>query len=304
LLILAFAALLAAGHFLALTFALTFARLWRAELALHALRHLPPAFGERADRLLLRGARVAPFSECLCRITHGAISLSQRRRHIASQFTHLLHQFTKGAAQGALCPRITGGFFAGFGGLWALWRWAARIIARVFLISTAAMGAVQHFGFPTHHILQSAHLPLAALALLALAIFRAAGAAFFQGLQHFLKLGHFAFGIFLPAITRGVFQPTRAAFQFAAIEHALLRVVGERFIILALHTLGEGFQMAANGFAQFLDAALQFGALFGVAFGIVAARFFQSLTQGLTRLVQGACSAVRSALFQSHRHIP
>ena len=38
------------------------------------------------------------------------------------------------------------------------------------------MRAVQHLGFSTHHILQSAHLLLAALALLTLAIFRAAGA--------------------------------------------------------------------------------------------------------------------------------
>ena len=88
------------------------------------------------------------------------------------------------------------------------------------------MRTVQHLRFPTHHILKRAHLLLAALALLALAILGPAGAAFFQGLQHFLKLGHFAFGIFLPAITRGVFQAAGAAFQFPAIKHALLRVVG------------------------------------------------------------------------------
>jgi hypothetical protein len=117
----------------------------------------------------------------------------------------LLHQFTKCAAQRALRARISRGFFARFGRLRALLRWAARIIARVFLISTAAMRAVQHFRFPTHHILKRAHLLLAALALLALAILGPAGAAFFKGLQHFLKLSHFAFGIFLPAITRGVF---------------------------------------------------------------------------------------------------
>ena len=78
--------------------ALTFAGLRRAELALHPLRHLPAAFGQCADCLLLRAARVAPFGKRLCRITHGAIRLSQRRRHIAGQFAHLLHQFTKRAA--------------------------------------------------------------------------------------------------------------------------------------------------------------------------------------------------------------
>jgi hypothetical protein len=168
----------------------------------------------------------------------------------------LLHQFAKRAAESALRARIAGRFFAGFWRLWALWRRAARIIARVFLIPAAAMGTVQHLSLAPHHILQRTHLLLAALALLALPIFRAAGAAFFKGLQHFLKLGHFAFGIFLAAIARGVFQAAGAAFQFAAIEHALLRIVGERFIILALHAFGESFQMAADGFAQFLDATL------------------------------------------------
>jgi hypothetical protein len=95
LLILALTTLLAASHFLALTFALTFARLRRAELALHALRHLPPAFRQCADRLLLRAARVAPFGKRFRRITHGAIRLAQGGWHIAGQFAHLLHQFTK-----------------------------------------------------------------------------------------------------------------------------------------------------------------------------------------------------------------
>jgi hypothetical protein len=128
------------------------------------------------------------------------------------------------------------------------------------------MRAIEHFSLAPNHILKRAHLLLAALALLALAILGPAGAAFFQGLQHFLKLGHFAFGILLPAITRGVFQAAGAAFQFPAIENALLRVVGQRFIVFALHTLSEGFQVAANGFAQFLNAALQLGALFGAFF--------------------------------------
>jgi hypothetical protein len=168
----------------------------------------------------------------------------------------LLHQFAKRAAESALRARIAGRFFAGFWRLWALWRRAARIIARIFLIPAAAMGTVQHLSLAPHHILQSTHLLLAALALLPLAILGPTGAAFFQRLQHFLKLGHFAFGIFLAAIARGVFQAAGAAFQFATIEHALLRVVGERFIVFTLHTFGEGFQMAADGFAQFLDATL------------------------------------------------
>jgi hypothetical protein len=204
-----------------------------------------------------------------------------------------------------LRARIPRGFFTGFGRLRALWRWPARIIAGVFLISTAAMRTVQHFSFPTDHILQSAHLLLAALALLALAILGPACAAFFKGLQHFLKLGHFAFGIFLPAIARGVFQAAGAAFQFAAIKHALLRVIGQRFIVLALHTLSEGFQVAANRFAQFLNAALQLGALFGAFFwaafwvglGVFAARFFQGFAQGFTRLGQSAGAAIRAAFF-------
>ena len=302
---LAFAALLATGHFLTLTFAFPFAGLGRAELALHALRHLPPAFRQRANGLLLRAARVAPFSERLCRITHGAISLGQRCRHIAGQFAELLHQFTKRAAQCALRARIAGGFFARLGCLRALLLLRAPLItAGIFLFTAAAMRAVQHLGFSTHHILQSAHLLLATLALLPLAILCPAGAAFLQGLQHFLKLGHFAFGVFLAAIARGVFQAAGAAFQFAAIKHALLRVVGQRFIVFALHAFSERFQMLADRFAQFLNAALQFGALFGAAFGSVAAGFFQSLTQGLTRLVQGARGAIRAAFLQSHRHIP
>jgi hypothetical protein len=87
--------LLAAGHSLALalTLSLAFARLRRAELALHALRHLPPAFRQRADRLLLRAARVPPFTKRLRRITHGAIRLAQGGWHITGQFTNLLHQF-------------------------------------------------------------------------------------------------------------------------------------------------------------------------------------------------------------------
>jgi hypothetical protein len=306
--------LLAAGHSLALTLSLafTFARLRRAELALHALRHLPPAFRQRADRLLLRAARVPTFTKRFRRITHGAICLAQGGGHIAGQFAHLLHQFTQRAAQRALRARIPRGFFPRFGCLRAGRRWAARIIARIFLISTAAMRTVQHFGFPTDHILQSAHLLLAALALLALTILGPAGAAFFQGLQHFLKLGHFAVGIFLPAIARGVFQAARAAFQFTAIKHALLRVVAQRFIVFALHTFSEGFQMAANGFAQFLNAALQLGALFGAFFwaafwvglGVFAARFFQGFAQGFTRLGQSAGAAVRAAFFQGYRDIP
>jgi hypothetical protein len=296
--------LLAAGHFLALTLALTFAGLGRAELALHALRHLPPAFGQGADRLLLRSARVSAFGQCFRRVTHGAICLCQGRGHIAGQFAVLLHQFAKRAAECALRARIAGRFFAGFWRLWALWRRAARIIARVFLIPASAMGTVQHLSLTPHHILQSAHLLLAALALLALAILSPAGAAFFQGLQHFLKLGHFTFGIFLAAIARGVFQAAGAAFQFAAIKNALLRVIGQRFIVFALHTLSERFQMLADRFAQFLNAALQFGALFGAAFGIVTARFFQSLTQCLTRLGQRTRGAVCAAFFQGHGHIP
>jgi hypothetical protein len=306
LLVLPFAALLAAGHSLAfaLTFAFAFARLRRTELALHALRHLPPAFRQGADRLLLRAARVAALGKRFRRVTHGAIGFRQGGGHIASQFAVLLHQFTQCAAECALRARITCCFFAGFGCLRAGRRWPARIIARVFPIAAAAMRAVQHFGFPTDHILKRAHLLLAALALLPLAILGPAGAAFFKGLQHFLKLGHFAFGIFLPAIARGVFQAAGAAFQFTAIENALLRVIGQRFIVFALHAFSEGFQMLADRFAQFLNAALQFGALFGAAFGIVAAGFFQSLTQGLTRLVQGARGAIRAAFLQSHRHIP
>ena len=299
--------MLAAGHSLALalTFALTFARLRRAELALHALRHLPPAFRQRSDRLLLRAARVPPFTECLRRITHGAIRLAQGGWHITGQFAHLLHQFTQRAAQRALRARIPRGFFTRFGRLRAGRRWPARIIPRIFLLSTAAMRTVQHFRLPPYHVLKRAHLLLAALALLALTILGPAGAAFFKGLQHFLKLGHFAVGIFLPAITRSVFQSAGAAFQFPAIKHALLRVVGQRFIIFALHTLGEGFQVAANRFAQFLNAALQLGALFGAFFwaafwvglGVLAARFLQSLTQRFTRLGQSAGAAVRAAFF-------
>jgi hypothetical protein len=204
-----------------------------------------------------------------------------------------------------LRARITCGFFARFGRLRPGWRWAARIIARIFLLSTAAMRAIEHFSLAPNHILKRAHLLLAALALLALAILGPAGAAFFQGLQHFLKLGHFAFGILLPAITRGVFQAAGAAFQFPAIENALLRVVGQRFIVFALHTLSEGFQVAANGFAQFLNAALQLGALFGAFFwaafriglGVLAARFFQGFAQGFTRLGQSAGAAIRAAFF-------
>ena len=261
---------------------------------------------------MLRAARVPPFTKRLRRITHGAIRLAQGRRHITGQFAHLLHQFTKCSAQGALRARIPCGFFTRFGRLRAGRRWPARIIARIFLISTAAMRAVQHFRFPPHHVLKRAHLLLAALALLALTILGPAGAAFFQGLQHFLKLGHFAFGIFLPAIARGVFQAASAAFQFPAIKHALLRVIGQRFIIFALHAFGQGFQVAANGFAQFLNAALQLGALFGaffwaafrIGFGVLATRFFQSLTQRFTRLGQSAGAAVRAAFFQGDRHIP
>jgi hypothetical protein len=203
-----------------------------------------------------------------------------------------------------LGARIPRRFFARFGCLRARRRRAARITAADILFTAAAMRAVQHLGFSTHHILQSAHLLLPALALLALAILSPAGAAFFQGLQHFLKLCHFAFGIFLPAIACRVFQAARAAFQFAAIKNALLRVIGQRFIVFALHAFSQSFQMLANGFAQFLNAALQFGALFGTEFGIIAAGFFQSLTQGLTRLVQGARGAVGAAFFQSHCHIP
>jgi hypothetical protein len=88
-----FAALLAASHFLTFAFALafTFARLRRTELALHALRHLPPAFRQRADRLLLRAARVPTFTKRLRRITHGAICLAQGGRYVPGQFTNLLH---------------------------------------------------------------------------------------------------------------------------------------------------------------------------------------------------------------------
>jgi hypothetical protein len=89
-------ALLIAGHSLALTFtlALTFAGLRGAELALHALRHLPPAFRQSTDRLLLCASRVPPFGKRFRRITHGAIRLTQGGWHITGQFAHLLHQFT------------------------------------------------------------------------------------------------------------------------------------------------------------------------------------------------------------------
>ena len=60
---LAIAALLAAGHALAFAlFILALAGLGLAELALHLLRHLPPAFGERTDRALLRVARIAALA--------------------------------------------------------------------------------------------------------------------------------------------------------------------------------------------------------------------------------------------------
>ena len=63
--------------------------------------------------------------------------------------------------------------------------------------------------------------------------------------------------------------------------------------------------MAANGFAQFLNAALQLGALFGAFFwaafriglGVLAARFFQGFAQGFTRLGQSAGAAIRAAFF-------
>ena len=75
--------------------ALTFAGLRRAELALHALRHLPPAFRQSADCLLLRTARIPPVCQRFRRITHGAIRLAQGGWHIAGQFADLLHQFTQ-----------------------------------------------------------------------------------------------------------------------------------------------------------------------------------------------------------------
>jgi hypothetical protein len=223
LLALPFATLRAAGHFpaFALTLALTFARLWRAELALHALRHLPPAFGQGADGLLLRAARVAPFGECFRSITHGAIRLGQRCRHIAGQFAELLHQGAECSAQRALHARVARRFIPRLRRLRA-----PRIATGVFRLTTPPMRAIEHFCLSPHHILKRAHLLLAALALLALAILRPARAAFFQGLEHFLKLGHFAFGIFLTAIARGIFQAAGAAFQFTAIKDALLRVIG------------------------------------------------------------------------------
>jgi hypothetical protein len=218
--------LLIAGHVFAFALTFTLTRLRRAELALHALRHLPPAFGQGADRLLLCGARVSAFGERFRSVTHGAIGLSQGGGYITGQFTILLHQCAQRTAERTLRARILRRFFAGFWRLRARRRWPAHIRAGIFLLSAAAMRAVQHFRFPTDHILQSAHLLLAALALLALAILGPARAALFQGLQHFLELGHFSVGIFLPAIARGVFQAARAAFQFAAVKHALLRVVG------------------------------------------------------------------------------
>jgi hypothetical protein len=228
LLILAFATVLAASHFLTFAFALTFAftGLRGAELALHALRHLPPAFGQGADRLLLCGARVSAFGERFRSVTHGAIGLSQGGGYITGQFTILLHQCAQRTAERTLRARILRRFFAGFWRLRARRRWPAHIRAGIFLLSAAAMRAVKHFRFPPHHILKRTHLLLAALALLALAILGPARAAFFKGLQHFLKLGHFPVSVFLAAITRGVFQPAGAAFQFAAIKDALLRVVG------------------------------------------------------------------------------
>ena len=93
-----FAALLATGHFLTLALTFPFAGLRRAELALHALRHLSPAFGQGADGLLLRRAWVAPFGERFRCIAHGTISFRQGGGYIAGQFAKLLHQFAERAA--------------------------------------------------------------------------------------------------------------------------------------------------------------------------------------------------------------
>src|ERR1019366_5750428 len=152
---------------------LAFARLTvllpATELLLQRAAHLPRAFLQRLDRLLLGGggALVIAGAQIDARFAHGLIGIGQRLRHLTGQVAELLHHLTQRATQRPLHALVHR----------PLRRRVVRrrvALRRLGLdppwlagLLVAALCVIQQSAFASHHVLHGTHLPPALLALLA-----------------------------------------------------------------------------------------------------------------------------------------
>ena len=151
----------------------------------------------------------------------------------------------------------------------ALYGAVARLgAARVNLRAGAVLRAVEHGALALHHVLQRAHLLLAALAFLGVLALAVLGPAGLQLLQQALQLRHLVAGLLVAALAGGLAHLLHHAVQVALVELGRAGVIGQ-LGALAPGLLGQGLQVALDGLLQLAHLLVQLGPLL-VQFGLLA----------------------------------